>query len=163
MPNTLLSGVEWCQEMIDLGYELFPNLKAQIVKEDISRQFDAGMFDVAFSHIVLMHLDGMCQWRAIQTMMESARWQVVMLENWSVCDFGASIQYLFGIGISGWNTLYLYTRPSPELGRKHILIASKIELDYEPLINYEMELAKPVRDNWQTDYLRIGNREWINA
>lgn len=156
MPDVRLYGCELCDEQIGLGRELFPDLKAEVVKHDITQPFGE-LVDVVFSLAVLMHLpDSVAIEAALSNMLASAKRQVVIVENWFDHDFAAAIRKL------STKPIYIYTRLSPEFGRKHILIASKVELNYSPLVDYELELARPLRENWTTDYMKIGKKDWMN-
>lgn len=163
LPKAKLYGYELCQEQINVMREVFPNLDATVWMRDITRPNYMPGVDVALSHVVLMHLDG-CDLilAALQNMLRVAQHQVVLLENWASTDF-VEILREAARSDENWQALYLYTRRSPELKRAHIVIASKTPLTYTPLLNYEAELAAPVRENWTHDAEAVYDRTWENA
>lgn len=156
MPHLKLWGLDECAEQLDLGYHMFPALKATLIRQDIAAPFTAPSVDLAFTHACLMHLDGDVEvWQALANMVHTGAKHIVLIENWSNRDFADDLRHV--LDMARWT---LYTRTSPEFERKHILVASRLPLEYEPLLDYRLELAEPARENWMHDPERLGNKDW---
>jgi len=163
LPRAKLFGYELCQSQIDVMHEVFPNLNATVWARDVTRPNFIPEVEVALCHIMLMHLGSQnAIVAALQNMLRVAGKQIVLLENWGASNFEANLRAAIQPE-TGWDKMYLYTRMSPELRREHILIASTVPLPYIPLLDYEAQLAAPVRDNWTKDGDAVFDRSWENV
>ncbi len=99
--------------------------------------------ELAFAHVVLMHILGDRHLMALQNLFAAARKHVVLLENWSSHPFMEDMERLRLL--VGWEELYYYYRFSPELGRPHVMVISKADnLPYERITSYEKEMVRPL-------------------
>lgn len=91
--------------------------------------------DVVYSQAVLMHIQaGNGHLVALANMFRMARHQVVLMENWKRHPFVDDIRRLAGGGMLAWEPRLHLRRYD---GRPHLLVASREELDLEPLERYD--------------------------
>jgi hypothetical protein len=84
---------------------------------------------------------------ALANLFKIATRYVVLMENWSSHNFLGDIQELFKRKMIPWSDLHVYYRVSPELNRPHLMVASALPVEYEPLTDYSTLLdALPVRE-----------------
>ncbi len=124
-----------------------PKSTVVVVKQDIAAPYEFTPTEIAFAHVVIMHILGDRHLMALQNLFATARKHVVLLENWSSHPFMEDIALLYWQGrLVGWEELYYYYRFSPELGRPHVMVISQEDnLPYERITSYEKEMVEPLR------------------
>ena len=110
---------------LDLLRERHPGLKANIKIQNITEKFNQNeKYDISYSQAVIMHIkEGHLQ--ALENMFNSAKNQVVLMENWLEHDFYDDIHLLFNEKKINWDSIYLYINT---FHNSNILIASKTKL-----------------------------------
>jgi len=116
-----------------------PQLNASVRQQNITQPLphDFPKVDVAYSQAVIMHIhEGDAHLRALENMCRFSTRAVVLMENWARHHFFDDLRRLHGEGLNPqWDRMNLYFRRLK--GKPYILIASPLELPFEPLTNYD--------------------------
>ena len=145
LPDAELYGCDICDEGLQISKELYPNLNATLITQNISfpNPEEHPYTDITYTHAVLMHILDYDEYLlGLRNMFNRTEKQVIIVENWCDRDYVADI-----LKVTTWDNTYLYTRIAPEVNRNLVIIASQVPLDYEPLTNYREQMYLPlVRD-----------------
>jgi SAM-dependent methyltransferase len=140
LPDVDLRGLDRSAEQLAFAQERNPELVDRVRHADLTLPLPTSIepADVAYTQAVVMHIKtGNGHRVALTNLFRLARRQVVLMENWGEHDFMADIQALYRLDVLGWEDLHLYVRRSPEMGdAPHIMVASRVPLDWEPLEDY---------------------------
>ena len=138
-PGMELHGVDYGENQLRFLRERHPASDLDVQQLDITLPYSdlLPQVDLCYTQAVLMHIKtGNGHLVGLSNLFKMARHQVILMENWCSHNFVEDIWFLFNKRMIPWNDLYLYFRRSPERdNRPHLLVASSIPLDYEPLAN----------------------------
>jgi SAM-dependent methyltransferase len=138
-PEIELHGIDREPKQLAFLRERYPDLDADVRIADATLHLPSAIdrVDLAFTQAVIMHLhDGDGHRVALTNLFRLARTHVVLMENWRRHEYVDDLQDLHRSGIINWPELHLYYREAPELGRPHILVASRDVLDYPALEDF---------------------------
>ena len=138
-PEIELHGIDREPKQLAFLRERYPKLDADLQVADATLPFPTAIepVDLAFTQAVIMHLhDGHGHRVALANLFRAARNHVVLMENWQRHEYVDDLQALHASGVIDWPELLLYYREAPELGRPHILVASRQVLDYPVLDDF---------------------------
>jgi SAM-dependent methyltransferase len=136
-PGMQAYGVDYGEEQLRFLRERHPGTNVETQQLDITLPFSDLLpkVDLCYTQAVLMHIKtGNGHLVGISNLFKMARRQVVLMENWCAHSFVEDIGFLFRRRMIPWEELHLYFRRSPERqNRPHLVVASAVPLDYEPL------------------------------
>jgi SAM-dependent methyltransferase len=139
MPGLSVRGLDRSAQQLALLKKRSPHLTDFVGVASITEGRPAvEPADVVYTQAVIMHIQepGM-HLRALTNMFHLARNQVVMMENWDRHAFVDDIRRLASEGAIPWMPSFYFRRDGE---RPHLLVASRVPLQFEPLRDYRQLL-----------------------
>lgn len=138
-PEIALYGVDRDAKQLAYLRERHPGLSADVRMADATLPLPSDLPDVdlAYTQAVIMHLqEGNSHLVALANLFRVARRHVVLMEHWRRHEYADDLQSLREQRVIDWPEIHLHYRDSPELGRPHLLIASREPLDFPVLEDF---------------------------
>jgi hypothetical protein len=142
LPRAEVFGLDRSAGQLALLRNSAPRLLGRTRVFDMTMPFSDHLpqVELTFTQAVLMHIHtGNGHLVALSNLFRMSSRYLILMENWTRHAFLEDICRLHDEGMTGWSHLHCYFRRSPEFGNKpHLLIASAVPLDLEPLSDYSV-------------------------